>query len=132
MSWDGLLELKRIASEKYNSSTDIVSGLRLALEQARSGEVNTVIVATDEQANVTTEDTTEMELIRKMLDMDVKVAVLNPTPYPVHVTDIRDKRLIYVPAPNPESLTAALRLIQIRRELQHASAREIMELLANK
>ena len=53
-----------------------IAGLPMILHVARRvsgiGGIEKVIVATDEQANVTTEDTTEMELIRKMLDMDVE------------------------------------------------------------
>ena len=128
-SWQGILELLRIGDEKYNSGTNIVAGLQLAIEQAKTGEINTVIIATDEQVNITTAETTEMDLIRKLLDMGIKVIVLNPTPYPVHVTDIRDKRLIYVPAPNPEAVVAALKLIQLRKELQQASAKEIVQKL---
>jgi len=123
MSWDGINEIQEIASTKYNSCTDITAALELAKEQK---EVNTVIIATDEQANVTTSERTEMEHIKDMLDDGIKVIVLNPTPYPIHISDIRDKRLIYVPAPNPESVTAALKLIQLRKELQNATAKEVI------
>lgn len=125
-SWQGIMNLRKIAALHYNSYTNITAALELAKEQK---EVNTVIVATDEQANVTTRSTTEMEIIKNLLDEGKKVIVLNPTPYPVHVTDIRDKRLIYVPAPNPESVTAALKLIQLRKELQNATAKEVISKL---
>ena len=128
-NWQGILKLINIAERRYNTSTNIDAGLKLAIEQAKSGEIDTVIVATDEQANVTTEETTEMDLIRRLLDMGIKVIVLNPTPYPIHVTDIKDKRLIYIPAPNPEAVVGAIKLIQIRKELQRCSAREVMEKL---
>lgn len=123
MSWDGIMEIHEIAGQKYNGYTDIAKALELAKEQK---EVNTIIIATDEQANVTTRNTTEMNLIAELLDDGKRVMVLNPTPYPIHVTDIRDKRLIYVPAPNPESVTAALKLIQLRKELQNATAKEVV------
>jgi len=129
-NWEGLLQLVRIAEQRYNSGTNIVAGLELTIDQAKTGEINTVIIATDEQANIV-EGTREkeMELIRKLLDMGIKVIVLNPTPYPAHVTDIKDKRLIYVPAPNPEAVIAALKLIQLRKELQQATAKEVVQKL---
>ena len=130
-SWQGLLELRKIASVVYNSGTDITAGLLLALEQANTGEINTVIITTDEQANITTRESgTEMELIRKLCDLGIKVIVLNPTPYPVKITDIKDRRIIYIPAPNPEATIAALKLIQLRKELQEATAKEIIQKLA--
>jgi len=122
-TWDGIKEIQEIASTKYNNWTNITAALELAKEQK---EINTVIIATDEQANVTTSERTEMEHIKDMLDDGIKVIVLNPTPYPIHISDIRDKRLIYVPAPNPESVTAALKLIQLRKELQNATAKEVI------
>ncbi|RLI90200.1 MAG: hypothetical protein DRO95_06625 [Candidatus Altiarchaeales archaeon] len=128
-SWRGLLELREIAIRKYDSCTDITAGLRLALEQAEAGEINTVIIATDEQANVTTRKSKEMDLIRKLCDLGIRVIVLNPTPYPVSMVDIRDRRVIYIPAPNSEAVISALRLIQLRKELQKATAREVIQKL---
>jgi len=129
-SYEGIVKLLRTAVCRYDSGTDIAAGLKLALEQAKTGEINTVILATDEQANILKGEETEMDLIRKLLNMDIRVIVLNPTPYPVHVSDIREKRLIYIPAPNPEAVTGALRLIQLRKELQEAGARELIQKLA--
>jgi len=129
-NWQGILELINIAEARYNNSTNITAGLRLAVKQAKSGEINTVIIATDEQANVTTEESREMDLIRKLLDMDIRVVVLNPTPYPIHIADIKDKRIIYIPAANPEAVVGALKLIQLREELQNSSATEIIQKLA--
>jgi len=129
-SYEGIVKLLRTAVCRYDSGTDIVAGLKLALEQAKTGEINTVILATDEQANILKGEETEMDLIRKLLNMGIRVVVLNPTPYPVHVSDIREKRLIYIPAPNPEAVTGALRLIQLRKELQEAGTRELIQKLA--
>jgi len=129
-TWDGLLELIDIAKRKYNGGTNIVDGLSLAYEQVKTGEIDTVILSTDEQANIVSSKygyrETEMELIRKMLNEGAKVIVLNPTPYPVHVTDISEKRLIYIPAANPEGVVSALKLVQLRKELQNATAKEVI------
>ena len=128
-SWDGLIELINIAKRKYDHGTNIADGLALAYEDVKTGEIDTVILVTDEQANIVGRRyyrETEMELIRKILDKGAKVVVLNPTPYPVRITDISEKRLIYIPAPNPEGVVAAIKLIQLRKELQKASAKEII------
>jgi len=128
-TWRGITKLVRIASTKYNSSTCITCGLKLALEAVKSGEIDTVVIATDEQANVTVGETKEMDLIREILDAGAGVIVVNPTPYPVHVADVREERLVYVPAPNPESFAAALRLLQIRRVSEEKGAKELVKVL---
>ena len=128
-TWDGILEVMRIASERYNGGTNIADGLTRAIEVARTGEVNTVILATDEQANIITTECREMDLIRTLLDMGVRVVVINPTPYPVKITDIREKRLTYIPASNPEGVTATLRLIQMKEGLKRAGAKELLQLI---
>jgi len=112
-TWEGLLKLMQLADNSYNNSTNIVAGLSRALEKAKQKEINAVILVTDEQANVVSSSDTEMDLIKKLLDMGIQVIVINPTPYPVKITDISDKRLIYIPSPNPEALKGALRLSQI-------------------
>ena len=116
-SFWSLLDLVKIAKVKYNGSTCITCALQLALQMLDENPeaFDTVILITDEQANVTSEYGYEMELIRRLLDKGIIVIVINPTPYPVKITDIRDKRIIYVPAMNPEAVLAALRLAQIRR-----------------
>jgi len=113
-TWEGILKLMRIAEMRYNKGTDIGAGLSLAIEKAKEKEINTVILVTDEQSNLLRGSYSEMELIKKLLDMGIQVIVINPTPYPIKVTDISDKRLIYVNAPNPESLKGALRLSQLK------------------
>ena len=128
-TWSGIRRLMNIAGTKYNSSTNIVEGLLEAHRLSKTGEIDTVIVATDEQANVVSDPHKEMDIIRKMLDAGVKVIVINPTPYPVRVTDISDKRLTYVTAANPEGVTAALKLVQMREELQRAGAKELIKML---
>jgi len=67
----------------------------------------------------------EMTLIKRLLDEGKTVIVINPTPYPVSVTDIKDKRIIYVRANNPESLVNAIKLIQMR--LSRMSAQELIK-----
>ncbi|HEW93643.1 MAG TPA: VWA domain-containing protein [Thermoprotei archaeon] len=128
----GLIQLQKIAEKKYDRGTCIACGLKLALKLAERGEIDTVILVTDEQANIlmnTPDEATAMEIIRRLLKKGIKVIVLNPTPYPVHVTDIREKDLIYVPAPNPESLVAALKLIQLKKALKKAGAKKLVKKL---
>jgi len=132
-SWNGLLKIMRIAEARYNRGTDICEGLSLAIEKAKQNEIDTVILVTDEQANLLRGSDTEMELIKKLLDMGVQVIVINPTPYPVKITDISDKRIIYVNAPNPESLKGALRLTQlIKTKLQAKPLLEKIEVVVKK
>jgi len=124
-TWEGLSKLMRIAEARYNTGTDIGEGLSLAIEKAKQNEIDTVILVTDEQANLLRGSDTEMELIKKLLDMGIQVIVINPTPYPVKITDISDKRIIYVSAPNPESLKGALRLTQLK--LTNLQAKPLLE-----
>jgi len=123
---EGILELIEIADEKYNSGTNIVDGLKLALNT----ECDIVIVVTDEQANIIgIGDHKEVEYIKKLIEEGKTVIILNPTPYPVSVTDIKLK-VTYVRAPNPESLAGALRLDQIRKTQK--DAKEIIVILKKK
>ena len=126
---EGLNQLLDIAYSKYDSGTNIVDGLKLALET----ESNVVILATDEQANIIRSNSyynTEVELIKKLINEGKTVIVLNPTPYPVSVTDIKLKDVIYIRAPNPESVIASLKLEQIRRS--EKDAKELVSLLKAK
>jgi len=118
LSYDGLRELMKIAP---SSGTNIAEALELALKS----EEEVVIIVTDEQANVLTEEYDEMTLIRRLLDKGKTVIVINPTPYPVSVADIKDKRIIYVRANNPESLVNAIKLVQMR--LSKMSAQELIQ-----
>ncbi len=119
MSYESLLRLNSIAKEKYNGGTDISAGLKLALESAESGEVNLVVIATDEQANILKHEK-EQDLIEE-IKRYAEVMLVNPTPYPVHIaTDI-----IYVPAPNAEAVVSAVKLAQLKK----VKSREIISLL---
>ena len=126
MDWEGLNILTGYASLHYNGGTDITSGIIKMMELINRNEVNTVIIFSDEQANLIEGGSREMGLIKKLLDEGIEVIVINPTPYPVKVTDIRDKRLIYIPACNPESLAGALKLIQLRGQLKERDGRELI------
>ena len=118
LSYDGLRELMKIAP---SSGTNIAE----ALELAWKSEEEVVILVTDEQSNILTSESYEMTLIKRLLDEGKTVIVINPTPYPVSVTDIKDKRIIYVRANNPESLVNAIKLIQMR--LSKMSAQELIK-----
>lgn len=108
-TFEGLLELIRLAPDE---GTNLQEALTLALEDE---ECDTIIIVTDEQANLVSGALTEFELIKKLLDKGKIVILINPTPYPVSVTNVKDKRIIYVKAPNPESVIASLKLAQLRK-----------------
>jgi len=129
-SFEGLERLLEIAMNDYNSSTNIADGLALALDAVKSREVNAVVLVTDEQANVLRGAVKEMDIMREIMDEGAAMIVVNPTPYPVHIADIRDKRIVYVPAPNPESFAAALRLVQVERYARERGAKALVEALA--
>lgn len=124
LSYEGLKHLMNIAP---SGGTNITSALELALKS----EEEVVILVTDEQANILTDITTaEMQYIKKLLNRGRTVIIINPTPYPVSIADIRDKRIIYLRADSPEALVNAIKLEQIRSS--NKSAEELLTELKKK
>jgi len=92
---------------EYSGGTNIASALEEAFKHAEEGDV--ILLFSDEQENACHEGEQAIDKIRKR--KDVKVIVINPSPYPSHAVDT--KRVIYIPALTPESIKATLRLLQL-------------------
>jgi len=123
-SLDGLLELRRIAKRNYNGGTDIVEGLKIIKEYVDDGEIDTVILATDEQANINKEYYSVSDIIENMVNKGVKVIVHNPSPYPSHITR-PISGITYTYGDRVESIIGSLR-VQAMRDLKDEEVREII------
>ena len=113
----------RLMEQAPDGGTNIYEGLRIALDEVKNGETNLVMIGTDEQHNI---GRSCHEIIKEIKRYGAEVILINPTPYPIHASP----DVIYVPAPTPEAVSAALKLYQLRKELQEKDAKEIILQLA--
>ena len=123
-TYGGLMELDKIYSSKYDDMTNIASGLALAKQYVDNGEVDTVILSTDEQANVNKEAIKEYDLIRRMVEKGAKVIIHNPSPYPVHIAKPIEE-VTYVYGDRVESIIGSLR-VQAMKDLKDEEVKELI------
>ena len=121
---EGLIELDKIAYEKYDMGTDIEEGLKLAKEYVDSGEVDTVILSTDEQANINKDNISEFDVIKSMLNKGARVIIHNPSPYPVHIARPIEG-VTYIYGDRAESIIGSLR-VQVLRDLRDEEVKELI------
>mgnify|MGYP000052908446 CR=1 FL=1 len=122
-SLEGLLELKNVGVG-ISSGTNIVSGLDLMMEYVNSGEVDTVILSTDEQANINEFSYTEADIIKRMIRKGCRVVIHNPTPYPVHISNPIDG-VTYIYGDRADSVIGSLR-VQALRDLRDEEVKRLI------
>jgi len=120
-SLEGLFGLIHTAYDKHNRGTNIVGALSCA---ERLGDVDIVILSTDEQANINEGNDTEAEIIRRILSKNVGVIIHNPSPYPVHISNPIDG-VTYIYGDRAESIIGSLRL-QAMRDLKDEEVKELI------
>ena len=110
---DGWVQLRKIATLKYNQGTDLAAALFEAVDEVKRGEYTDVLIITDEQVNINKLPYRELELLQEIVK-HCNVMILNPTPYPVHVAD--PSRIRYVFGLQAEDVLTSLILTRLLKD----------------
>ena len=112
----------------YDGGTNIQLGVETAVKVARGAGLNTIILVTDEQENVAR----GYEEVSEALPKDMRMIVVNPSPYPSHAVSPKDPRIIHVPAGTINNMLASLRLLQIQSLKEEEVAKYVLKLVKKK
>jgi len=106
ISLSNLSQLYNALKNKYDKGTNIARGLNLAMENSDQEDI--IILFSDEQENAVYEG---QQAARVMKKKDIRLIVVNPSPYPNHAFSTKD--VLYVPSERPETIRALLKLLQL-------------------
>lgn len=106
ISLSNLSQLYNALKNKYDKGTNIARGLNLAMENSDQEDI--IILFSDEQENAVYEG---QQVARVMKKKDIRLIVVNPSPYPTHAFSTKD--VLYVPSERPETIRALLKLLQL-------------------
>jgi len=120
-SLDGICELIRIGTKKYNCGTNIPGALNYA---KTLDDVDIIILSTDEQANINRLHEDEYYIIKELLKKGKGVIIHNPSPYPVHIS-VPFEGVSYIYGDRAESIIGSLRA-QALRDLKDEEAKEVI------
>ena len=122
-----LSDIQRLYDEyerKYSHGTNLAAGVDLAVRVARREGADTLMIFSDEQENATHKGEQAAEKLRRA---EVKVFVVNPSPYPCHA--IPTKLATFVPAATPETMKASLTLSQTKRLTEEESREYVLRMV---
>jgi len=107
--------------------TNIAAALELALSVSEPDEV--ILLFTDEQENAKHEGLQANDVIK---NKNNKLIILNASPYPARAFNLKEKNILGVPVTRPETLIAALRMMQLYNLKDEEVKEYVLKLVAKR